>query len=279
MQQEIAKAGLSGPRTDSSSCSVGQPVPNKPAPRGQGVQVETSSRSSLNFFLSIKPRKALPGFPTARRGPPAHPSLLRSSPAPLSPCAPSSPTRTGPPRFGTPDPGPAPSSGPRFPGRLAPPRPPTPGPAGSPRPRTPAPSTASQRASPWKSPVSATTVVNCLSCSSALSILCRFTGEPDMAKRRRSAAAHNAPGAPPRRPIGERRGKAGPRAPPPQGEAPPRRRSPAPVRVGLCPCPPVFVGLQASGMHLPPSAWPGAPSRPSLPRQTCSLPGKEPAGD
>lgn len=38
-------------------------------------------------------------------------------------------------------------------------------------------------ASPWKSPVSATTVVNCLSWSSALSILCRFTGEPDMARR------------------------------------------------------------------------------------------------
>lgn len=39
--------------------------------------------------------------------------------------------------------------------------------------------------SPWKSPVSATTMVNCLSWSSADSILCRFTGEPNMAKRAR----------------------------------------------------------------------------------------------
>lgn len=84
------------------------------------------------------------------------------------------------------------------------------------------------RASPWKSPVSATTVVNCLSCSSALSILCRFTGEPDMAKQKPCATAHNAPGAPPRQPIRERHGKAGPTALPLQGDAPPRRRRPAP---------------------------------------------------
>lgn len=113
--------------------------------------------------------------------------------------------------------------GPRPPG---PPDAPTPGPAGSPRPRTPAPARV-PRASPWKSPVSATTVVNCLSWSSALSILCRFTGEPDMAKQKPSAAAHNAPGAPPRQPIRERHGKAGPTALPPQGDAPPRRRGPA----------------------------------------------------
>ncbi|XP_034500753.1 transcobalamin-1-like [Ailuropoda melanoleuca] len=48
-----------------------------------------------------------------------------------------------------------------------------------------------------------------------------------MAKQKPSAAAHNAPGAPPRQPIRERHGKAGPTALPPQGDAPPRRRGPA----------------------------------------------------
>ena len=76
-------------------------------------------------------------------------------------------------------------------------------------------------ASPWKSPVSATTVVNCLSWSSALSILCRFTGDPDMASSGRSGRPTMPRGPCPRaRPIQARRGRAGLRACAGRGPAP-----------------------------------------------------------
>lgn len=82
-------------------------------------------------------------------------------------------------------------------------------------------------ASPWKSPVSATTVVNCLSCSSTLSILCRFTGDPDMASCGGSGRPTMPCGPSPRaRPIRARRRRAGLRA---CARARPRPRDGAPA--------------------------------------------------
>lgn len=95
-------------------------------------------------------------------------------------------------------------------------------------------SSGASAASPWKSPVSATTVVNCLSWSSAFSILCRFTGEPDMASGGASGGPTMPRGPRPRpQPIRTRHGRADLRAGP--GGAPPPTRRPAPRRAARCP--------------------------------------------
>lgn len=105
--------------------------------------------------------------------------------------------------------------------------------AGAPRARSlsllrgPPMSAGASAASPWKSPVSATTVVTCLSWSSAFSILCRFTGEPDMASGGESGGPTMPRGPRPRpQPIRARRGRADLRAG--ADGAPPPRRRPAP---------------------------------------------------
>lgn len=88
--------------------------------------------------------------------------------------------------------------------------------------------------SPLKSPVSATTVVNCLSWSRADSILWRFTGDPDMASTAEEVAGVRRPTMPRVSwPIGAKLSEAPPlkRAPPLYLEA--NAVGHAPCR---CPC-------------------------------------------
>lgn len=200
--------------------------------------------------------------PGLSSGSDAAPRLAPAPSAARRPCAPAS-LPPGPRAPGTPD---APSA-------------PLPPPAA-----TRVPELGVPRASPWKSPVSATTVVNCLSWSSALSILCRFTGEPDMAKPTPSAAAHNAPRPAPRQPVGERRGKAGPtrfrhrRRPAPETaprpSATPRGHAPSPGQslaetASRRPCSPPPAPRPQTGVPFPPA---GVPPRDAPPQEGAPRP-------
>lgn len=193
---------------------------NRPGRPGSGF---TSHPPRSRAFAARRPRAGAPsrlaaGAPSARgRGSAARPRPGRRSPTPRS----GGPSRRRPraPRVPTVGAG-RQSSGARSgsAGRRARSAPYLrSGPAAARPP--PATTLGAPRGSPWKSPVSATTVVNCLSWSSAFSILCRFTGEPDMAKQRRQRSNPQCPAAPPRPPANRER--CGWWARPRRGEAPP----------------------------------------------------------
>lgn len=95
--------------------------------------------------------------------------------------------------------------------------------------------------SPLKSPVSATTVVNCLSWSRVDSILWRFTGDPDMASTAEAVAGARRPTMPRVSwPIGAK-----------LSEVPPLETSPALVLGGQCCRPrPVSLSLLSSSLVL-----------------------------